>query len=377
MRHTIAGELHGTQLLAVVSDVPAGLRFQLASAEADLARWAKGCSCEELGLSECVAVLSGISADGRTNGGPVALAIGNRSRCASPEGQEARSSSIPRPGSADLMRSLSCDADDCSAALECASSRSDAALIAASSVPREFLADFGVEIHSYVTRIGNAAMRETDADFAGLSYAPLEIETSSLRCPSPQATRSMEEEIAAAREAGDSLGGQIAIVATGLAAGLGATGPDGLAARLSAAAFSFSETTGVSFGLSNRSLLRGSDSVDGICVGPAGFSRLSNIAGGIEGGFSTGMPLVMRIDAAPSPAFARRAPSIDFETLEPAEVSSPDCDVCAVPGLAVAIEARIAFELASLYQERFGFAAMSDIHAAHAAYDRRLKLAAR
>lgn len=377
MRHTIAGELHGTQLLAIVSDVPAGLRLRLTSVEADLARWAKGCSCEQWTPSDCVAVLSGISADGRTNGGPVSLAIDNRSRCASLEGRDARRSSVPRPGSTDLMRSLSCDADDCSAALECAFSNSDAALVAASSVAREFLADFGVEIHSYVTRVGNAAMRETDADFAGLSYAPLEIETSNLRCPSAQATRAMEEEIAAAREDGESLGGQIAMVVTGLAAGLGKIGSGGLAARLSAAAFSFAEVTGVSFGHSSRSLLRGSDSVDGICVGPAGFSRLSNIAGGIEGGLSTGLPLVMRIDAAPSPAFARCVSSVDFETLEPSEASSPDCAVCVVPGLAVAIESRIAFELASAYQERFGFAAMSDIQAAHAAYDRRLKLAAR
>ncbi len=378
MKYTIAGELRGASLVAIVDDVPAGLRLQTASIEADLDRWARGC----LRSGECslgkVAVLSGASPDGRTTGAPLALAIDNKAYASALEKGEVGAASVPRPGSADLCGSLAADADDCRAVLEASSERVEAALVVASSVAREFLADFGVEIHSYVTRMGNVSMREDAADFEGLSYTPLEIETSSMRCPSAQATRAMEEEVAAACSAGDTLGGEVAVVVTGVAAGMGHFREGGMAARLSRAAFSASGVAGVSFGNAREvSRRRGSAAYDAVALGEVGFARDSNMAGGIEGGFTTGMPIVLRAEISPS--FALQAPmdSIDLETLFTAQVASAEYSPCLVGGTAVAIEANIAFELACVYQEKFGSVAMSDIHAAFDAYARRLKFAAR
>ncbi len=378
MKHMTAGELRGASLVAIVDDVPAGLRLQANSIEADLGRWARGCSCGEVRSVDRVAVLSGISAEGRTTGAPLTLAIDNAAYAASLSEEAPGQASIPRPGSADLCGLLVADADDCRAVSEGSSARAEATLVAASSVAREFLADFGIEIHSYVTRVGDAAMREAAADFEGFSYSPLEIETSRMRCPSPQATRAMEEEVAAARAAGDTLGGQVAVVVTGVAAGMGGFREANMAARLSRAAYCAQGVTGVSFGDAREvSRRRGSAAHDVIALGEGGFGRASNLAGGIEGGFTTGMPIVMRAEVAPSPALQTPVDSIDLETLAKAESSSIDYSPCLVGGVAVAIEANIAFELASAYQEKFGGAAMSDIHAAFDAYTRRLRLAAR
>ena len=378
MKHMTAGELRGASLVAIVSDVPAGLRLQASSIEADLGRWARGCSCGEVRSVDRVAILSGVGADGRTTGAPLSLAIDNAAYATSLESEAPGQAAVPRPGSGDLCGLLAADANDCRAVSEGSSARAAAALVAASSVAREFLADFGVEIHSYVTRVGDVAMREPATDFEGLAYTPLEIETSRMRCPSPQATRAMEEEVAAARAAGDTLGGQVAVVATGVAAGMGDFRDANMVARLSRAAFSASGVVGVSFGDAHEiSRRRGSAALDRIALGAEGFVRATNLAGGVEGGFTTGMPIAMRIEIAPSPALRAPMDSVDLETLVAAESTSADYSPCLVGGIAVAIEANIAFELASAYQEKFGGAAMSDIHASFDAYSRRLKLAAR
>ncbi len=178
MKYMTAGELRGTSLVAIVDDVPAGLRLQAASIQADLDRWSHGCSCGERREVDCAAILSGVSADGRTTGSPLSLVVDNAAYRASLEDEAPGQAAVPRPGSADLAGLLATDADDCRSIVEGSSARSQAALIAASAVAREFLAEFGVEIQSYVTRIGAAAMREQPIDFETLRYTPLEIESS-------------------------------------------------------------------------------------------------------------------------------------------------------------------------------------------------------
>lgn len=178
MKYMTAGELRGASLVAIVDDVPAGLRLQAASIQADLDRWSHGCSCGERREVDCAAILSGVSADGRTTGSPLSLVVDNAAYRASLEDEAPGQAAVPRPGSADLAGLLATDADDCRSIVEGSSARSQAALIAASAVAREFLAEFGVEIQSYVTRIGAAAMREQPIDFETLRYTPLEIESS-------------------------------------------------------------------------------------------------------------------------------------------------------------------------------------------------------
>ena len=262
--------------------------------------------------------------------------------------------------------------------VEGSSARSQAALIAASAVAREFLAEFGVEIQSYVTRIGAAAMREQPIDFETLRYTPLEIESSPVRCPSAQASRAMEEEIAAARVAGDTLGGEVAVAIHGVAPALGSYRGGGMMARLSKAAFSVNDVVSVSFGSAcDVTRRRGSAAYDSAVLGAHGFAHATNISGGIEGGLTTGASVVMRVGVAPNASLRAPQKSIDLETLSDAESSSAAYSPCLVGGVAVAIEAEIAFALASAYQERFGGVAMSDIHSSYDAYMRRLRLAAR
>ena len=208
---------------------------------------------------------------------------------------------------------------------------------------REFLAEFGVEIQSYVTRIGAAAMREQPIDFETLRYTPLEIESSPVRCPSAQASRAMEEEIAAARVAGDTLGGEVAVAIHGVVR-LGSYRGGGMMARLSKAAFSVNDVVSVSFGSAcDVTRRRGSAAYDSAVLGAHGFAHATNISGGIEGGLTTGASVVMRVGVAPSASLRAPRKSIDLETLSDAESSSAAYSPCLVGGVAVAIEAEIAF----------------------------------
>ena len=374
MKYMTAGELRGASLVAIVDDVPAGLRLQAASIQADLDRWSHGCSCGERREVDCAAILSGVSADGRTTGSPLSLVVDNAAYRASLEDEAPGQAAVPRPGSADLAGLLATDANDCRSIVEGSSARSQAALIAASAVAREFLAEFGVEIQSYVTRIGAAAMREQPIDFETLRYTPLEIESSPVRCPSAQASRAMEEEIAAARVAG----GEVAVAIHGVAPALGSYRGGGMMARLSKAAFSVNDVVSVSFGSAcDVTRRRGSAAYDSAVLGAHGFAHATNISGGIEGGLTTGASVVMRVGVAPSVSLCASQKSIDLETLSDAESFSAAYSPCLVGGVAVAIEAEIAFALASAYQERFGGVAMSDIHSSYDAYMRRLRLAAR
>ena len=165
MKYMTAGELRGASLVAIVDDVPAGLRLLAASIQAELDRWSHGCSCGERREVDCAAILSGVSADGRTTGSPLSLVVDNAAYRASLEDEAPGQAAVPRPGSADLAGLLATDANDCRSIVEGSSARSQAALIAASAVAREFVAEFGDAIQSDVTRIGAAAMREQPIDF--------------------------------------------------------------------------------------------------------------------------------------------------------------------------------------------------------------------
>lgn len=379
MHYMAAGESNGTSLVAIVSDVPAGLRLHEDAINADLSRWAHGRGKEDL-PADSIHILTGVEG-GRTTGAPVTLFIDNTTYLGISDEANEGSSSTPRPGTSELVGALKMDMDDCAVVAHRDSLRADAIRVAAACVARELLADFGVEVHSYVTRIGEAAMRESAAALEGLAYAPLDIETSSVRCPSSQATRAMEAALDSAKHAGDTLGGEFALVATGVVSGLGSfTNPAaGMTARLSAAVFAARGVMGIEFGkASQASRMRGFDATDAVCLAPgAGFSRETNMAGGIEGGMTTGMPIVMRATVAPSVRFGIPVPSMDMATLDYAFAQSSSYEPCLAPSSAVAAEAEVAFALANAYLEKFGGDAMADIHASLAAYERRLKQAAR
>ena len=282
----------------------------------------------------------------------------------------------PRPGHADLVGALKTNTDDCRDVLERASARETAARVAAAGIARELLAALGVEVFSYVVSIGDVALDEGDPTAAALSYKPLDIELSEVRCPDADATERMKAAIDAARGTGESLGGTFRVVATGLVPGLGsyASGPDRLTSRIGAALFSIPAIKGVEFGLGFEAARRpGSQVHDPIALDrERGFVRESNNAGGLEGGMTTGMPLVVTAAMKPIPTLMKPLSTVNLDTLEPEQASKERSDVCAVPAAAVVAEGEVAFALANAYLEKFGGDSLADIKAAIKAYRKRL-----
>ena len=205
----------------------------------------------------------------------------------------------PRPGHADLVGMLKIASDDARDILERSSARETAARVAAGGIAKAVLAELGVEVYSYVRRIGAV---ELPADTIIERAA---IEMSECRCPDEVTTQAMKELIDTARADGESLGGEFVVVAEGLFAGLGsyASGPGRLTSRLGAAAFSIPAIKGVEFGLGFEAARRpGSLVHDSIYYdGARGFTRSGNNAGGLEGGMTTGEPLVMACAMKPIP----------------------------------------------------------------------------
>ena len=390
MRYTTAGESHGPQVTAIVEGVPAGLAISKKAIDTDLARrqGGYGRGGRQLIEHDTVQILSGVRF-GRTIGSPITLVVANKdwqnweTRMAAfgESPADLRREVSPRPGHADLVGTLKTNTDDCRDVLERASARETAARVAAAGIAREFLADLGVEIFSYVTSIGTAKMPEKDPMRDAADYKPLEIELSDVRCPNEATADAMRAEIDRAREAGESLGGTFRVVARGLVPGLGgyAAAGDRLTSRIGAALFSIPAIKGVEFGLGFEAARRmGSQVHDPILLDPGvGFTRASNNAGGLEGGMSTGLPLIATCAMKPIPTLASPLATVNLDTLEPVEASKERSDVCAVPACAVVAEAEMAFVLADAYLEKFGCDNMADIRAAIAAYRQRLRTAAR
>lgn len=390
MRYFTAGESHGPELTAIVEGVPAGLRVSEDQINADLARRQSGYGRggRQKIERDTVRVTGGIRF-GRTLGSPVSMVVRNRDwenweQRMAPFGEppaDLMREVTPRPGHADLLGVLKTDTDDCRNILERASARETAARVAASGIPREFLAELGVEVISYVTSIGDAAMKEDDPIAAAAFYKPLDIELSEVRCPDSGATRAMKRAIDKAIEDRDSLGGTFRVVVRGLVPGVGgyATGRDRLTSQLGAAVLSIPAIKGVEFGLGFQAAkLPGSKVHDEITLDPKrGFTRGGNNAGGLEGGMTTGFPLVITAAMKPIATLMRPLGTIDLDTLEPAEASKERSDVCAVPAAAVIAEAEVAFVLADAYLRKFGCDNMTDIKAAVRAYKQRLRTASR
>jgi chorismate synthase len=382
MRYTTAGESHGRALTALVTSVPAGIPLSAEEIDADLARRQRGYgrggrqSIEK----DSVSITSGVRF-GHTIGSPVALTVANRdwenwTNVMALEGSKPCDvrETRPRPGHADLSGVLKIGSDDTRDVLERASARETAARVAAGGVGRALLLAMGVEVHSFVVSIGLARM-ELPSDPAGV--VPEEVEASEVRCPDPAASEAMMREIDSARADGESLGGTFFVVVTGLPPGLGgyAESSDRLDASLTAAVASIPAIKGVEIGDGFRlAKVRGSEAHDPIRFEPGtGFHRPSNHAGGLEGGMTTGEPLILRAAMKPIPTLMRPLESVDLETLERVDASKERSDVCAVPAAAVVAEAEVALVLADAHQKKFGADCLGDILAARDVYLERIK----
>lgn len=380
MRYTTAGESHGRALVAVVSDVPAGVPVTREAIDSDLARRQRGygrggrMSIE----SDSATVLSGIRF-GRTMGSPVALMIENRdagnwSAAMDPWGTAdgIKTVTAPRPGHADLAGLQRTGATDVRDVLERASARETAARVAAGAIAKALLAEMGVQVRSWVEAIGPES-----AGLLGPAEAdPGAVAASDVSCPDEAAAARMRSAIDAAREEGDSLGGVFVVCAEGLVPGLGgyAEAAQRLDGRLAAAVVSIPAIKGVEFGDGFGCAARAGSAVhDEIVRSASGALRRStNRAGGLEGGMSNGEPLIVRAAMKPIPTLMRPLHTVDIKTGDVADAARERSDVCAVPAAAVVAEAEVAIVLADAYQDLLGRGSLKDMERSLAAYRTRI-----
>jgi chorismate synthase len=381
LRFTTAGESHGPGLTAVIEGLPAGLQLTPDDLNRDLARRQLGHGRGgRMKIEKDRAEVTAGIRHGRTLGSPVALRIENRDyenweerMSPWPVEGEVEEVHLPRPGHADLAGVQKFGFTDVRDVLERASARETAARVAVGALAKAFLRDLGVEVFSHVTRIGTVTAPEGDG-LAAERFAS--VDESPVRSLDPQASEAMVAEIDAARKANESLGGVYEVLAFGVVPGLGShlSWSERLDGRLAQAIMSIQAMKGVSIGdgfeLAGRV---GSQAHDEIFWSEQrGFYRETNRAGGLEGGMTTGDPLVVRAAMKPLPTLTKPLRSVDIDTKEPAEALRERTDSCTVPAAGVVGEAMVALVLGSAYREKFGGDHIDDVRAALHAYEERI-----
>ncbi|HEV2010245.1 MAG TPA: chorismate synthase [Candidatus Limnocylindria bacterium] len=376
MRFLTAGESHGPGLTIIVDGVPAGLEIDGLAIDADLRRrqlgYGRGARQR---IEHDSARITGGVRQGRTTGAPVALWIENRDAVnwervmsTTPVAELPDAVTRLRPGHADLAGALKYGHEDVRDVIERASARETAARVAAGGIARALLRVFGVDILSETIRIGDAnAVAHFDRDA---------VEASEVRCGDPVATGRMIGAIAAARDAGDTLGGVTAVRASGVIAGLGsyAQWDRRLDGRIAQALASIPSAKGVEFADAfDAAGERGSQVHDPIERRAAGFGRPRNRAGGLEGGVTNGEDVVVRVAFKPISTLMKPLPSVDLRTGEAAPAHVERSDVCVVPAAGVVAEAMLALVLADALCLKFGEDTVPDIRSAVARYRDRLK----
>jgi chorismate synthase len=280
---------------------------------------------------------------------------------------------LPRPGHADLAGIQKFGHTDVRNVLERASARETAARVAAGGLAKAFLRELGVEVRSHVTRIGSVAAPTDEslgaADFEGVDESPV-------RSLDASASDAMVAEIDAARKANESLGGEFEVIAFGLVPGIGShvSWEERLDGRLAQAIMSIQALKGVGIGdgfaLAERVGSKAHDEI--FWSDERGYNRETNRAGGIEGGMTTGDPVVVVGAMKPLPTLTKPLRSVDTQTKEPAQALRERTDSCTVPAAGVVGEAMVALVLAAGYREKFGGDHMDDAKAALRAYEERI-----
>jgi len=370
LRWLTAGESHGRALVAVCEGVPSGVEVTTADIALALARrragYGRGARMKF--EQDEVELTAGIR-HGLTLGGPVAIRIGNTEwpkweTVMSPDpvdpdvlAEQARNAPLtrPRPGHADLAGMQKYGQDDARAILERASARETAARVALGEIARRLVRQvLGGEIVSHVVALGTVRAPE---EYLPGPQDQARIDADPVRCLDPAASASMQAEIDAAHRDGDTLGGVVEVIAYGLPPGLGSHvhWDRRLDGRLAGALMSIQAIKGVEVGDGfTTATRRGSQAHDEIEGTEAGVRRLTNRAGGIEGGMSTGEPIRLRAAMKPISTVPRALATVDVRTGEPARAINQRSDVTAVPAAGVVAEAMTALVLADALLEKFG-----------------------
>jgi chorismate synthase len=384
LRWMTAGESHGPALMALLDGVPAGVRVTSSDISAELARRRLGYGRgARMAFEQDEIEVTGGLRHGLTLGGPVAIRIGNSEwpkwravMAADPvdaavlDGQ-ARNAPLtrPRPGHADLAGMQKYGHTDARPILERASARETAARVAAGTVAKALVRQaLGVEIVSHVVELGPVAVKEGTV---ALPEDAERIDADPLRCLDPDASARMVAEVDAAKRDADTLGGVVEVLAYGVPPGLGThvQWDRRLDARLASALMSIQAIKGVEIGAAwDQARSRGSAAHDEIVPGVAGVERVTNRAGGVEGGIATGEPLRIRAAMKPISSLNRSLATVDVTTGRPASAINQRSDVCAVPAAAVVAESMVALVLAAAATEKFGSDTVTEIRRNLAGY---------
>ncbi len=376
MRFTFrtAGESHGKGLVSLVEGVPAGLSLEAGrDIDPELRRRQGGygrggrMKIEQ----DRVELLAGVRL-GETIGAPIAMLVWNddwenwdTAMAAEPPSPQAgdrelRRVHLPRPGHADLVGVLKYRREDARDILERASARETAARVAAGAVARRLLGELGVSIGSHIVQLGDVEAKRPETWPEDLNAAS---DASPLRTLDPEAEARMIDAVDAAQADGDTLGGVFEVVATGLPVGLGSyvAWDRKLDGRLAGALMSIHAMKGVEIGLGfEAARRRGSQVHDEIkhdpdaAEGTGGYRRLRNNAGGLEGGITTGEPLICRVAMKPLSTLMKALRSVDLRTKERADAIRERSDVAALAAAGVVGEAMVAIVLADAVLEKFG-----------------------
>ena len=380
LRFTTAGESHGRALVSVLEGMPAGLPLLAAHVDADLARRQQGYGRgRRMQIERDTAeFLSGVRA-GETIGSPISMLIQNRDwtnwqEIMDPAPRDGDAEGVPRrravtrvrPGHADLTGILKYDREDARDILERASARETTARVAAGAIARRLLAELGVTVGSHLVHLGGVdAVRpsELPADLNAASDA------SQLRTLDADAERMMIERIDAAKKEGNTLGGICEVVVVGLPVGLGShvSWDRKLDGRLGAAMLSIPAVKGVEIGMGfGTARVTGADVHDEIAPAPGrtrsgNVRRATNRAGGLEGGMTTGEPLMVRVAMKPISTLMRPLGTVDGATGDAAKATAERSDVTAVPAMGVIAEAMAALVLADAMLEKFGGDSLGEV----------------
>lgn len=362
-----AGESHGQGLMVIVEGVPAGLPISEDYIGVQLARRQRGYGRGGRMLIEQdrAHIMSGVR-HGLTLGSPIGMTLENKDwvnwqesmsvaavENLSQEGRNKRVTRI-RPGHADLPGAMKYGFEDVRNVLERASARETAARVAAGAVAIRFLEEFGVALHSHVVSIGGVWAKPVEP----INWEA--VEESPVRCADPEAASRMVAAIDAAKEAGDTVGGTVEVIAENVPIGLGAhTQWDRkLDGRIAQALMSINAVKAVSIGPGWEVVdLRGSqvhDVILPVTDPDRPWQRQTNRAGGTEGGMSDGMPLVARFAIKPIATLRNPLPSVDLDTGEAVQAHFERSDVCQAPPAGVIGEAMVALVLAEAFLEKFG-----------------------
>jgi chorismate synthase len=382
-RYFTSGESHGPELTGIVEGTPAGLTLTEEYIEQHLVRRQQGYGRGgRMAFEKDRAIIKSGVRFSTTTGAPIALSMVNRAyekdksnwpKVMAKDGDrgDVERITLPRPGHADLVGVQKYGFDDIRPVIERSSARETAMRVACCSVARAFLKELGIEIGGHVIQIGAVgytgwdSVRDITDPLAknGAETIYKQSDLSDVRCLDENLSDQMREEIKLRRKEGTSLGGIYEIIVTGLPAGLGSyvhwdRKIDG---KLAQAIMSTQAMKGVEIGIGFEAGRRQGHDVHDEIVYDSGFKRRTNRAGGIEGGMTTGMPVILRGVMKPIPTMIKPLKTADLQTKKEQDTRYERSDVCALPRAVVVAESVIAPVLANAILERFGGDTMNDI----------------